>query len=532
MPRSLPLVTPTMRFKTRFQRAGLSTTAFFIDRGVKVAIALVRVPLYLHALGVEDYGVLLVIGSVIGWTAVAESGMNAGVVNGVAEAAGSGVPGRIRAVVSTAVALYSTIAVGLVVLILPALWIVPLPELLGLHESYSVLVRLWLVLGVGAYCASLPLRAVTSAVVGHQELYLVTFLGTLQEVISLAGVYAVLYFTRTGLEGLALWQSLFPLLWLLLTIAWIVRVWRKELLPAWSAIDRTIAKRLFAVSGSFYWIQLGMLLLWSVDNIVISSYLGPGAVPRYSVAFQMFFMGMQLATALSSSLWAGVGDAAAKDDWAWIQKAYGRGQATALGIATALAVLGASFGTEALTLWAGRDVAAGPQLLSVFALWLIAQAWTSSHSILLGALTKLRTIAWAVPLEAGVNLGLSVVLVRHFGIFGVALGTLLGHLLVSVWLMPREVSRQFVGRVTVQYRPLAAALAGGASSAAAAAVIRWALGPPRTLASLLMDCAGTALVFVCVYTMICFRTDQRRALAVRLSRRIGLPLLSRPAVKE
>ncbi len=104
------------------------------------------------------------------------------------------------------------------------------------------------------------------------------------------------------------------------------------------------------------------------------------------------------------------------------------------------------FGQRLVAVWT-RGQAVPPQaLLVVFSLYFIAFAWSSAHGILLNGLGRVRPQAYAALLEAGFNIALSLLLVRRFGLVGVALGTLLAISLTCGWMLPLIARRALKGK--------------------------------------------------------------------------------------
>jgi O-antigen/teichoic acid export membrane protein len=98
-------------------------------------------------------------------------------------------------------------------------------------------------------------------------------------------------------------------------------------------------------------------------------------------------------------------------------------------------------GESFLTRWMGP--AYGPlsgEVLRILAIvvWLDASRSVAIHS--LTGMAKQRTVIPGVVIEAACNLALSLVLVQRLGIVGVALGTLIPNVLVSLGYIPRRLA--------------------------------------------------------------------------------------------
>ena len=78
------------RGRERYRRAGMTASTAYIAKGITVPAGFVSVPLTVHYLGAERYGVWLTISSLLLWIALTDFGLagNA-LVNVVSEAAGN-----------------------------------------------------------------------------------------------------------------------------------------------------------------------------------------------------------------------------------------------------------------------------------------------------------------------------------------------------------------------------------------------------------------------------------------------------------
>src|SRR5438874_4896071 len=78
------------RSKERYRRAALSTFAAFGARGIQILTSIVTVPLTVHYLGLERYGMWMTISSTIAMFSFADLGIGNGLLNAIADAHGRG----------------------------------------------------------------------------------------------------------------------------------------------------------------------------------------------------------------------------------------------------------------------------------------------------------------------------------------------------------------------------------------------------------------------------------------------------------
>ena len=71
---------------TRFRRVGLTTASSIAARGISFATSLITVPLTLHYLGAERYGLWATLSSIIALASFADLGLVNGLLNALASA--------------------------------------------------------------------------------------------------------------------------------------------------------------------------------------------------------------------------------------------------------------------------------------------------------------------------------------------------------------------------------------------------------------------------------------------------------------
>ncbi|HEY6871434.1 MAG TPA: hypothetical protein VI298_01775 [Geobacteraceae bacterium] len=215
------------------------------------------------------------------------------------------------------------------------------------------------------------------------------------------------------------------------------------------------ARAILASGGRLFIVGLAALVVWQTDNLVISHFLGVGAVTPYQVTFKLVALTFIVFTAVNPAISPHFGRAWVTGDAAWIDGTYNQ-------IARVSALLGGlvwigalAFAEEIIDLWTGHAAYGG--MLVVFALggYGYLLSLVSVHAALLSSLNLVRNLPLISWFEAGLNLALSLFLVRLLGMGGVALGTFLASLATVFWLIPREIARRTERKVLFDWRPLA-----------------------------------------------------------------------------
>jgi len=168
------------------------------------------------------------------------------------------------------------------------------------------------------------------------------------------------------------------------------------------------------------------------DNIVIAQILGAKAVSSYAIPGRLFGLISSFLIMFSGSMWPAYADAMARSDGHWIRRSYLRATIAGMGATAVAATLLVFFGNRILSIWVGPNIRATTSLLAVFGLRCILDAYLQPITFLLNAMSRIKEQVIVSLAMAIVNLGFSILLVRHFGIIGAVLGTIAAEILVVV----------------------------------------------------------------------------------------------------
>ena len=215
------------------------------------------------------------------------------------------------------------------------------------------------------------------------------------------------------------------------------------------------SRAILVSGGRIFFVGLASLMVWQTDNLVISHFLGVGAVTPYQVTFKLVTMTYIIFTAINPAISPYYGRAWASADYGWIAGTYNQ-------ISRVTSILGGlvwigslAFAETIIDVWAGEAAYGGALVVFAMGGYGYLLSMVSVHAALLTSLNLVRNLPLIAWLEAGANLTLSLVLVQVLGMGGVALGTFLASLITVSWLIPREIGTQTNGRVTLDWQPLA-----------------------------------------------------------------------------
>jgi O-antigen/teichoic acid export membrane protein len=203
-----------------------------------------------------------------------------------------------------------------------------------------------------------------------------------------------------------------------------------------------IIQSLLGPSMRFALTQLGMVLVLQTDNVVIASTLGPELVPNYQAVSKLIFALLTLSMVLVSTSGPLIAQAFARRDHSVIVQLMNRNLRFTLSLLMMLGVYLAFFSDRVIALWLGPGHFVGFPVVCV----LLAMMTLEVHQQSMGAVTQSTgKVAFAAStIIAGVlNIVISILLAKRFGLLGVVTGTLIAQLLTNDWYVPYYTLRHF-----------------------------------------------------------------------------------------
>ena len=252
-----------------------------------------------------------------------------------------------------------------------------------------------------------------------------------------------------GILAIASWELWGSIVAAVVSMLFTVRVFPQLKLTAGRPSAITLRK-LWNYSFYVFVIHTSVQVAYYSDNLVVGVFLTPVAVTVYAIGGMLISYARNIITSMTSTFMPLASNYDAVGNYDNLRRLMIQGTRAALLVAlpieAALFVRGHTF----ISLWMGNQYAqpSGDVMRILLLSVLFASANTTSVGIVFG-MEKLKPIAiWAIG-EAVANLALSVLLVRHIGIYGVAWGSAIPSVLCELILWPTYVCKLVAIPVTV-----------------------------------------------------------------------------------
>jgi O-antigen/teichoic acid export membrane protein len=403
------------------RRVLINAVAGYISKGSDLIISLLLIPFMVARLGDADYGLWILAGSLVSYGALLDFGIASALTKYVAEYNARGTQDKTRRLIASALWLYTAIGALLVAAFsIIAPWV---PAWFELDASQADTAR-WLVLITGtAIGLSIPYGASIAVLKGLHRFEITSLLGTVRFLLFAVGTVIVLQ-SGGGVLAIGAVQILAMTVIQLPAIWWIYR-----LAPGFRFGFRGACLSGIRTLGSFSWslflVSIGGQLQSRTDEIVIGSRMPVDAVTPYSLARKLSQIPQMLAEQFINLVLPIASELQARQDGANLKLTLTISTRLTIAVFFSLGMILCVLAGPVLALWVGPVYAESAPLVWVLVAAVFFDAVQWPAAVVLQGMNRHRLFA-ATSLATGIaNVGLSLALIPHFGLLGVALGTLI-----------------------------------------------------------------------------------------------------------
>jgi O-antigen/teichoic acid export membrane protein len=402
------------------REVALNLIGRYITLSLEMAVGLVMLPFNANHLGASEYGLWMLAASIVAYFPILDLGLGPAMERSVAHYRAERNPDAINEVASTLVFVFAVAGLVAMLVVIGVAWNVG--RFFGLPPAQAHTGRL-LMMMIGAQVAiGLPFTIYGGIVNGFQRTYLNAIVGGCVS-LSVAAVNIAVLWTGGGLVELV---GLMTATRLAGYIAYRLNAYRVfPLLRIRPGLFRRCRLRELTGYGAWMMVQNASCKVnYASDAVVIGAFLTTGSVAVWTIAQRLADAVLQLTNQLNYVLFPIVVDADTSRRTDRLAEVLVQG--TRLSLATIIPVAGslALLADSVVLGWTGPRYAAAGIIVKILAMVVLVRvgSWTANTVLLgagghrLGAISNLVT--------AVINIALSVLLIRWWGLPGVALATL------------------------------------------------------------------------------------------------------------
>jgi O-antigen/teichoic acid export membrane protein len=408
----------------RHRKAALTGMVTLVVKGLFVGTNLLSIPITAHYLGKEQFGVWILLSTLMSWIALADMGLTNSLVNVLSTAlADEDIPKAKQAVAS---AFFPMVGLGLLLLSTAIIssWFLHWDRLFNLRLSASLQqdTRSAITVAMCLFAIRIPLSIPRCIYTAYQQGYIYQLWVGLANILALLSLFIAQYYhvNLPWLIGIFFGLGMAGDL-----IAGIDLFYHRQkwLRPHLSNCDFQLFQVLIRVGLQFWIAQICAIGIFQSDLLIVTQLFGVVEVATYGVMLRLFSIIEAVAASFVAPLWPAYSDAKARGDYRWITKTFWnsfRGAFIWSAVAGGLLVI---YTPTILKHWLGKDVAIAPELPFYLLLTYGLIATTNCIGMLVNGLGRLKVQSLAGPLATVANVGLSIWLGKAIGIQGVTLAT-------------------------------------------------------------------------------------------------------------
>ncbi len=420
----------------RYRLIALSSSSSLFSKLIISLTGLISIPLTINYLGKEQFGLWMVVSSLVVWLQLTDFGIGNGLVNALAEANGRNNKELAFSYFTTAFYSISGIAFILLAPMVMAAFYVPWDRVLNVNHASLVHDAKYCFTIVGIFFfVNMPLSIANKALGAYQKGYLVNITQIIASLSSLLFLIIAilmklnLLWLVTFVSASAVFGNILSWILLYREIPWLKLQLRKSPLNA--------LRRVAQSSVPLFLFQIGALLLNQSANIILAQLGGLKMVADYNILTKFYTAIYSIGISFSSPFYPAIREAFERKEKRWISNAIKRVTAIRLTTLILPAIPLIFIGNQIIMLWIRQPLSEHFGYIGwlCFLLCIILAGLSSTLSEILIILDYIFSQLHAVFINALVFIICCTLLVPHFGLTGFYASSIVGMLYPTFWIL-------------------------------------------------------------------------------------------------
>ena len=418
------------RSDERYRLAVLSMAANVVSRGISMLVMVLTVSLTIGYLGAERFGVWMTIASFVAMLTFLDLGVGNALTNKVAQVAAQDNPEALRRTISGGLGFLLALGCAMGALLYGLASVLPWDRLIKVQDFG---VRAEILNTVAVFSILFGFNLFTNGIqrifAGLQRAFEAHFVSVAGSCISLLALWIAtrqeagipyLLAATLGIQSLAN-------LGLLLILA------RRNLFTVSriASHTRTEAGQLLNVGGLFFILQIGTMVGWGADSLIISSTLGAAQVAAFSIVQRLFQFVTQPMSISNAPLWGAYADAHSRGEKAFIRRTLKTSLVGTSGFCLAGAAVLLLVGERLVEIWTGNAVNVSLVLLAAYGSWAILDATGNALAMFLNGCGIVKPQVFTVIVFVILSIPAKLFSISKFGLEAMIIVQALIYLLIT-----------------------------------------------------------------------------------------------------
>ena len=417
-----------------FQGSVLRTISTFL----KIIIGFFMLPFLIHNLGDKTYGLWVLVMSFMSYYTLLRMGLSGAVARYLSQAVGKKKEHEMSLIASTSFFIY--LGISIIMILVTLLLIFFGTSLFGNIGQYNASLFKILILILGLNTALAPPFSVFGAVLVSHLKYNVGEIINIVHLIILNASIILFISLGKGLIYIALSyfisntaRSIF--------IYFYIKKKHKEVTIKFSLFDKNKFKILFSFSFYSFISQLAETLRFKLDTVIITIFIGLAAITHYTVASSVILYFTLFITSTIGVFGGYVSQEEGRGDFNSIRDKFTFINKLNTYICVFVGISIIIYGKVFIQRWMGIDYINSYTLLVILTIPSIIYLSQFTSATVMYGLSKNKFLALTNFIEGLLNVIISIILIKKYGLIGVALGTAIPMFVIKFFIQPIYINK-------------------------------------------------------------------------------------------
>jgi O-antigen/teichoic acid export membrane protein len=403
-----------------------------------MAVALFLSPFIIHRLGNVAYGIWVLAIGVVAYLGLLDLGMQSAVLRFVSK--GHTQNDHQGASEALSAALWVRLQISALILLLSVGLAAVFPLIFNVPAELAGDARKAILLTGVKMAITMSIGVVAGVLSALNRYDLQNYLSMVQTAVRVIGVVAVLR-TGHGIVAIAVCELIAVLIYNALLV-WVAHRLYPQLQILLSKPKRETLRRIWTYSSYAFLTTVAVQLIYQTDYIVVGKCVSVAAVTYYAIGYSLCSYTSQAINSMGATFVPAASTYEAAGDTNSLLMLYKNGTRATLAVSLPILITLMVRGRSFIGLWMGPQYSqsSGTVLIILSSAFLFVFANRTAQAIAFGVEKHKMGAIWAIG-EGVVNLTLSIILGRRYGIYGVAIGTMVPSLVVNIILWPGYISK-------------------------------------------------------------------------------------------
>lgn len=401
-------------------RLARNSAFYALKSVVALASMLLVTPFIFRIIGKDQYGIWALAGVMTSYAQLSDFGITESLVKYAAEYHANNDDLNLNRLANTAFVFLSGFAAligGILILFLPFVTREILKIPVPLQEEALLIFRFSLLI----FLFNMMLSVFSTLVISSQ---MIGYTCSINIATTLVGLTGTFFFLNLGwgLRGLLATNAIVALVTAALNIIVVLKIFPRLRFNVWRWVDRPMLQQIFTFSWKVQASNISQLLIFQIDRILLSRYLGLGAVAYYEVGSNAAYYAKTFLSVLFAPMVPAVSAMHARQEHNLITGLYQRSFKFMVMIALPFCFLVMALAHPFIRMWMGPGFELAAVTLQLLIPAYLVNVLTGPGTFILTGINRPDIGMRAALLAGGLNLVLCYVLVTTIGYYGLIIG--------------------------------------------------------------------------------------------------------------